>query len=171
MFFNIRDKSFIYLLLFPSASFILGGLGFYVVESTVDEPSIYNLGDAYWLAITTMTTVGYGEISPQTAEGRIVAALLLLAGVLTIFGFLSTIAAKIIQPTLEVKTRKDEKDSENKYNNNIQSTNNNVEFNKNESKSSIKKDFITKINNIEKMENYKFENFLSELRKYYIENS
>ena len=117
MLFNIRDKSFIYLIMLPSSAIILGGIGFYLVESKVDEPSIKNMGDAFWLAITTVTTVGYGEIYPLTTEGRIIATLLLFAGVLTIFGFLSTIASKIIKPTIEVKSGQGSKEEEKNRNN------------------------------------------------------
>jgi hypothetical protein len=52
-----------------------------------------------------MTTVGYGEIAPATTEGKIVADILLFAGILTFFGFLSTIASKIIEPLFDVKTK------------------------------------------------------------------
>jgi voltage-gated potassium channel len=97
-----------------SSIVILGGIALYVVELKVDEPSITNLEDAFWLTITTMTTVGYGEISPQTTKGRIVASLLLFAGILTFFGFLSTIASKIIKPALEVKAKKQEEKEKSK---------------------------------------------------------
>jgi voltage-gated potassium channel len=33
----------------------------------------------YW-AVVTMTTVGYGDIAPQTALGQIIAAILMVAG-------------------------------------------------------------------------------------------
>lgn len=82
------------------------------MESKVDAPSIKNMGDAFWLAITTETTVGYGEIYPLTTEGRIIATLLLFAGILSVFGFLSMIASKIIKPTLEVKSGQGSKEKE-----------------------------------------------------------
>ncbi|MBI1354252.1 MAG: hypothetical protein GC160_07895 [Acidobacteria bacterium] len=44
-----------------------------------------------WWAIVTVTTVGYGDIAPQTAGGRILAVLLMLCGL----GLLSTLAASI----------------------------------------------------------------------------
>ena len=39
---------------------------------------IHNLGDAFWWAIVTVSTVRYGDIYPVTFEGRIVAECLCL---------------------------------------------------------------------------------------------
>jgi voltage-gated potassium channel len=50
--------------------------------------SINTFGDALWWAITTITTVGYGDKFPVTAAGRGVAAALMLAGI-TLFGVLT----------------------------------------------------------------------------------
>jgi voltage-gated potassium channel len=48
--------------------------------------------DALWWAITTMTTVGYGDRFPITSEGRLVAVVLMAAGV-GVFGTLSGLVA------------------------------------------------------------------------------
>ncbi|MCY3888874.1 MAG: ion transporter [bacterium] len=45
-------------------------------------------GDTIWWAIVTMTTVGYGDISPQTGGGKAVAIILMLAGI-TVFGVIT----------------------------------------------------------------------------------
>lgn len=50
--------------------------------------SIDSFGDALWWAVTTVTTVGYGDTFPVTPAGRGIAALLMLAGI-TLFGFLT----------------------------------------------------------------------------------
>jgi voltage-gated potassium channel len=44
-----------------------------------------------WWAITTVTTVGYGDYSPHTALGRIIASMLMITGI----GFLSLLTAAI----------------------------------------------------------------------------
>lgn len=48
---------------------------------TVPEANITTPEDALWWAFVTITTVGYGDRYPTTAEGRIMAALLMSAGV------------------------------------------------------------------------------------------
>jgi voltage-gated potassium channel len=49
--------------------------------------------DSFWLTMTTITTVGYGDITPHTSYGKFVCCFLMLFGI-TMFGMLS---AKIIE--------------------------------------------------------------------------
>jgi voltage-gated potassium channel len=60
---------------------------------TVFEPEAvkHDLLSGIWLAIVTATTVGYGDITPVTTGGRLVAVVLMLGGV----GLVSTLAAAI----------------------------------------------------------------------------
>lgn len=48
--------------------------------------------DAMWWAVTTMTTVGYGDTYPTTPEGRLVAVFLMMAGI-GVFGTFSGLVA------------------------------------------------------------------------------
>lgn len=48
---------------------------------TFTEPNINTFSDGLWWAIVTTTTVGYGDISPDTISGRIVAVVLMLVGI------------------------------------------------------------------------------------------
>ncbi|MCO7219860.1 potassium channel family protein [Klenkia sp. PcliD-1-E] len=50
-------------------------------ERGAPDANITDFGDAVWWAITTITTVGYGDRYPVTGEGRVVAVLLMLAGI------------------------------------------------------------------------------------------
>ncbi|WP_255249826.1 potassium channel family protein [Bacillus sp. FJAT-45066] len=45
------------------------------------EPSITTYTDAVWWAIVTATTVGYGDISPETIVGRLIAVFLMVFGI------------------------------------------------------------------------------------------
>jgi voltage-gated potassium channel len=55
-------------------------------------------GDALWWALTTVTTVGYGDTVPVTGEGRVIAAVLMLVGI-ALFGSMSAIiTSKLILP-------------------------------------------------------------------------
>ncbi|WP_082234305.1 potassium channel family protein [Halobacillus massiliensis] len=57
------------------------------------EPEINTFPDALWWAIVTTTTVGYGDISPTTPLGRILAVLLMLVGIGIIGTFTSAITS------------------------------------------------------------------------------
>ncbi len=56
-------------------------------ESNIKTPE-----DALWWAVVTLTTVGYGDRFPVTSEGRVIAAVLMIAGV-GLFGTLSGFVA------------------------------------------------------------------------------
>ena len=45
------------------------------------DPAIGTFGDALWWAVTTVTTVGYGDVLPTSTAGRFVAAGLMLTGI------------------------------------------------------------------------------------------
>ena len=61
--------------------------------------NINTVEDALWWAVTTMTTVGYGDKYPISTEGRIIAGLLMFAGI-GLFGVVSGfIAAWFISPS------------------------------------------------------------------------
>jgi voltage-gated potassium channel len=71
-----------------------------MVEAERHAPgaTIKSGGDALWWALTTVTTVGYGDTYPVTTEGRIIAAGLMLVGI-ALFGSISAIVtSKLILP-------------------------------------------------------------------------
>ena len=57
----------------------------------VSEPKVNSYSDGLWWALVTITTVGYGDITPLSNLGRIVASALMIMGI----GFLATITAAI----------------------------------------------------------------------------
>ena len=69
-------------------------IAFYAVESDVNE-SLRSPLDAAWWGVTTITTVGYGDISPVTQEGRLVASALMLVGI-GLFGAITAIVTNTL---------------------------------------------------------------------------
>src|SRR5262249_61999957 len=70
-----------------------------VVMRFVDHADFDNVWIGLWWAVQTVTTVGYGDIVPQQTSGRVIAAILMLAGI----GFLSVVTPVItaaLLPTL-----------------------------------------------------------------------
>ena len=70
------------------------------------EPEVFtSLGLSYWWAITTVTTVGYGDIVPKSPEGRVVGALLMLTGLALIPTLTSVIVSTLISKRTQAQTR------------------------------------------------------------------
>lgn len=59
--------------------------------SVADKNEFPSIGLGMWWAITTVTTVGYGDVVPHTVAGRVIASALMFVGI----GFLSMLTATI----------------------------------------------------------------------------
>jgi voltage-gated potassium channel len=66
------------------------------MERIVEPETFDNLGLAYWWAVTTVTTVGYGDVVPQSPAGRVVGAMLMLTGLALIPTLTSVIVSTLI---------------------------------------------------------------------------
>lgn len=64
-----------------------------------DNGPIKSAEDALWWSIVTITTVGYGDKYPITTEGRMVATILMVAGVGLFGTFAGMVASWFIGPT------------------------------------------------------------------------
>ena len=66
-------------------------LVFGIVERIVDPETFDSVWLAFWWALQTITTVGYGDVVPQSTDGKVIGALLMLGGL----SLLSIITATI----------------------------------------------------------------------------
>ena len=65
---------------------------FYHLEKDINS-AVQTYWDALWWAICTVSTVGYGDIVPLTGPGRMIAALLIIFGVMFFMGFTAVLAS------------------------------------------------------------------------------
>ncbi|KAG8441686.1 hypothetical protein GDO86_010753 [Hymenochirus boettgeri] len=72
------------LLLFLSVGISIFSALEYAVEHGVPDTTFTSVPNAWWWATTSMTTVGYGDIRPDTTFGKIVAFLCILSGILVL---------------------------------------------------------------------------------------
>jgi len=91
---SLRSELVLIVLLLVSFS-ITGAFSFYFFE-----PS-HSLGEAFYWSVVTMTTVGYGDVTPKTQEGRIVAVVLMFAGVSVLALISASIASFLVQRRLQ----------------------------------------------------------------------
>jgi voltage-gated potassium channel len=84
--------------LFTVAVTLLSGVAMWLF----DNDEYPNLGVAMWWAIQTVTTIGYGDVTPEEPIGRIIAAVVMLSGI----GFLTVVTASITAVFIESARRR-----------------------------------------------------------------
>jgi voltage-gated potassium channel len=62
----------------------------------IDRRDFHTLGDGLWWALVTIATVGYGDIVPHTAWGRIVGSVVIVVGVTFIAVLTATLTSIFI---------------------------------------------------------------------------
>jgi voltage-gated potassium channel len=86
-----------------SAVINLGGAcAFYLLEHKIQTKPLGAL-DAIYFAVTTTTGVGFGDLTPLSSGGKIVAMALMLLGTALFAAFTGTLAATLLE--LELKRR------------------------------------------------------------------
>jgi voltage-gated potassium channel len=73
-----------------------------ILERVLDHREYPTIGRGLWFALETVTTVGYGDVTPALTRGRIIAAVLML----TAIGFLAVITASATASLVENSRRR-----------------------------------------------------------------
>jgi len=94
-----RLRTILAVLIFCIVSF---GFVFYMAE-----PQIKTFGDGIWWALVTITTVGYGDITPDTTLGRLIAGTLMFVGLGLIATVTAIVSAKFISNYVDHHTNDD----------------------------------------------------------------
>jgi voltage-gated potassium channel len=73
-----------------------------ILERVLDHREYPTIGRGLWFALQTVTTVGYGDVTPRYTSGRVIAAVLML----TAIGFLAVITASVTASLVESGRRR-----------------------------------------------------------------
>ena len=96
---NFLSFTFLKILLLLVAILLLAGFGVWLFERKKNEEfggKIHTgLGSAFWWSAVTMTTVGYGDKSPRTVGGRIIALLWMFTSIIILTSFTATIVSSL----------------------------------------------------------------------------
>jgi voltage-gated potassium channel len=93
---HFRRNEFAYLTAFLAITIIFGSISILFAEAISPEANIVNFGDALWWSISTMTTVAYGDVYPVTIEGKVIAVILMFAGIGILWTFVAAVSSKLV---------------------------------------------------------------------------
>lgn len=100
---SLRGRVAVYVAGATSLVLFVASLAVLDAERGAKDASITSFGDAAWWAMTTVTTVGYGDHYPITTEGRFIAGALMLAGIALLGIVTASLASWLLDKVREVE--------------------------------------------------------------------
>src|SRR5438128_10141011 len=82
-----------YALMALGGALLFGTVGFHLIEG-------WSLADSLYLTVQTLTTVGYGDLTPRNGTGRLFAVVVMLMGVGGVGLAISAIVQSVVQSEL-----------------------------------------------------------------------
>jgi voltage-gated potassium channel len=77
---------------------VTSAAAFTLVEDVGDDGRVHSYFDALWWSVATVTTVGYGDVAPVTALGRLIGAATMVVGISTV----AVVTAKVAEFLIRV---------------------------------------------------------------------
>ncbi|MCB9758448.1 MAG: ion transporter [Alphaproteobacteria bacterium] len=100
-----QDNTLLYMFAFSAlgVEVLVGGISIYLVEGSGQNPNINSMADGLWWALVTLTTVGFGDISPVTGMGRVVGGVLMVGGMFTLALFAGIVGHSLLHSVLSIR--------------------------------------------------------------------
>jgi voltage-gated potassium channel len=103
---------------FPFLVLVTAGLGVLAgfVATLLDPKDFPTFGTGIWWAIVTLGTVGYGDVVPHTAWGRVLGSALIVVGVTFIAFLIAIVTSYFVQMDEQERTRREREQRESELN-------------------------------------------------------
>jgi voltage-gated potassium channel len=89
-------------------SIIFGSVGVLLAETNDPSLNIKTLGHGVWWAITTVSTVGYGDYYPVTALGKVVGLFVMFVGLVFLTTFTWVLSSTLVMRRFGPKVKNDD---------------------------------------------------------------
>ncbi|AWK74936.1 ion transporter [Rhodococcus oxybenzonivorans] len=97
----LRGRVVTYAITGTTLLIVVASLAMLDAERDASDATITTFPDALWWAVVTVTTVGYGDLSPVTPTGRLIAVGLMVAGIALLGVVTATLASWLVQKVAE----------------------------------------------------------------------
>ena len=87
---------------FMGSAVIVGGLSIFLIEGRENQ-ALQSTWDGLWWALVTLTTVGFGDITPVSGLGRAVGGVLMVSGMFTLAMFAGVVGNTLLKSVLRIR--------------------------------------------------------------------
>ncbi len=98
----MKEPVFFALTIVGNTLIIVSSALLYHIENGIN-PRINSLLDTLWWAVATVTTVGYGDISPVTTLGKVIGIFMMIVGTALFWSYTALFAGAIMAEEIEEK--------------------------------------------------------------------
>jgi voltage-gated potassium channel len=104
----LRGKYLLAMMGITLSIIFIGAFAVLILESGEESAQISNFSDAVWWTISTVTTVGYGDIVPHSVAGRVMGMVLMVVGIGVMAAFISEVSAALVESRIKRSAGKDD---------------------------------------------------------------
>jgi voltage-gated potassium channel len=104
---STKKFEFLTLLMFSSIVIFVSSILIYVMEANIEGSNIYSLYEAFYWSIVTISTVGYGDVTPISEAGRLVSIFVIIAGVAVLAFTTSLVVSAFTEKLDDMKEMKE----------------------------------------------------------------
>lgn len=105
-----RRPSFIFLTFSSWTLIAIYGALFFWIEGPTN-PKVTGIFDGVYFAVTTVTSVGFGDLAPTTVAGKVLTIVMMLTGTMIFVAFTALVSAAVVEAELKVVQKSADKSS------------------------------------------------------------